>query len=136
MVLLIVKKFMEWLKPLFSSPSMLLSLTFTSLRETSPVATHRIPILLDNFVTVSPGASLSTMNRVWLLRGLSLLPVWHKTMMKSAIGAFVMRVFVPFILHSSPCLAALVSTVVISVPRVGSVKAAADIWSPRHRGGR
>ena len=60
--------------------------------------------MFDNFVTVNPSVSLFTMNRDWLLRGASLLPVWHKTMKKSAIGAFVMRVFVTPTVVISRCI--------------------------------
>ncbi len=119
--------FIATLKPLPTSPRTLAAGTRTLSSTTVVVELARRPILSSCGPVVTPAMSRVTMKAVILPSGVSVLA---KTVKKSAMPPFVIQIFSPVRIQSSPSRTAWVFTEAASEPAPASVRQNAAMSSP------
>ncbi len=93
------------------------------------------PIFFSNEATESPGFSVSIM-KAPIPSSFPSMMALAVTVMSPATPAFVVKILLPLITHSSPSRTAVVLVAPASLPASGSVSPKAPIISPEARRGR
>ena len=122
-------------KPLFSSPIKKRFGTRTSSKKIWPVSLARIPSLFNGFEMVMPGVLRGTIINDLLACTCPSL-VFASKQTQSAWVAFVIHIFVPLIMKSSPSVRAVVFKPATSDPAPGSLTPIHATMSPAIAGAK
>src|ERR1035437_3116141 len=117
------------MKPLFSSPKRFVAGTRTSSKNSSAVSAAFCPIFSSLRPFLNPARSASTRNTDTPLAPAA-GSVLATTTTRSQLRPLLMKVLLPLITYSSPCLTALVRIAFRSEPAPGSLMAIARMHSP------